>query len=92
LADRCPEDDEMRKTLTALAVLLLWLPAGAAQAQYAPWCAFYNDSMSGENCGFVSLEQCRLEVRGIGGVCYPNPSYAAAPARRGKQPAVKRPR
>ena len=82
--------NEMRKTLTALAVLLLWLPAGLAQAQYAPWCAFYNDSMSGENCGFISLEQCRLEVRGIGGICYPNPWYAAAPARRGKQPAAKR--
>jgi hypothetical protein len=81
----------MRKTLIPLAgVLALWLPAGSAQAQYAPWCAYYSDSMSGENCGFASLEHCRTEVRGIGGICYPNPWHAAAPVRRTNQPRTKR--
>jgi uncharacterized protein DUF3551 len=81
----------MRKTIVALfAVLSLCAPPGKAQAQYAPWCAFYSDSMSGENCGFINLEQCRIEVRGIGGLCYPNPWHAAAPVRRTKQPRSKR--
>ena len=83
----------MGKALVApAAVLSLWVPAPQAQAQYAPWCAFYSDSMSGENCGFVSLEQCRAEVRGIGGMCYPNPWHAAATVRRTNQSRTKRQR
>jgi Protein of unknown function (DUF3551) len=66
----------MRMAAVTIAVLAS-VPFGEARAQYAPWCAFYSDAMSGENCGFVSLEHCRAEVRGIGGVCYPNPWYAA---------------
>lgn len=76
--------------LTLAGVLSLWVATGHAQAQYAPWCAFYSDSMSGENCGFVSLEHCRAEVRGIGGMCYPNPWHAAVTVRRTKEPRTKR--
>jgi hypothetical protein len=73
-------------TLAALAVLLL--AAGETRAQYAPWCATYSDRFAAERCGFVSFEQCRLEVRGIGGFCYPNPWYAAVP--RYTRPRAKR--
>jgi uncharacterized protein DUF3551 len=83
----------MRKAIINLAgVLLLWLPTGEVQAQYAPWCAIYHDTMAGENCGFVSFEHCRAEVRGIGGMCYPNPWHAAATVRRTSQPRAKRKR
>jgi hypothetical protein len=67
-------------TVAALAPAAMLL--GEARAQYAPWCAVYSDTMAGENCGFASFEQCRIEVRGIGGICYPNPWYSTAPARR----------
>jgi Protein of unknown function (DUF3551) len=83
----------MRKSLVALlSALSLSLPAGESKAQYAPWCAIYHDSMAGENCGFVSLEHCRSEVRGIGGMCYPNPWHAAATVPRSRQSRTKRQR
>jgi hypothetical protein len=75
-------------TLAALAAVLV--PSEEGRAQYAPWCAIYSDTMAGENCGFPSFEQCRVEVRGIGGLCYPNPWYAAAPARRPYPARTKR--
>jgi hypothetical protein len=56
------------------------LPANEANAQYAPWCAFYSRG-AGSNCGFYTFQQCLATVSGIGGVCQPNPfiPYAAAP-------------
>jgi hypothetical protein len=81
----------MRNAIVTLAACVaLLVPAEEARAQYAPWCAIYNDKMGGENCGFVSFEQCRFEVRGIGGFCYPNPWHAVAPARRYNHPRTKR--
>jgi Protein of unknown function (DUF3551) len=83
----------MRKAIIALAAALsLSLAAGQSEAQYAPWCAVYHDAMAGESCGFVSLEHCRAEVRGIGGMCYPNPWHVAATVRRTKQSRTKRQR
>jgi hypothetical protein len=33
-----------------------------------PWCANYSGDWSGvSNCGFLTLEQCRATVSGIGG-------------------------
>lgn len=41
-----------------------------------PWCAFYSgDGGGGTNCGFLTLEQCRATVSGIGGSCGPNQFY-----------------
>ena len=56
-------------------------PAPArAEIEY-PWCAEYNglDGDNGVNCGFVTLAQCRATISGIGGNCYENPAYSAAP-------------
>jgi uncharacterized protein DUF3551 len=53
-----------------------------------PWCAFYSgDGSGGTNCGFLTLEQCRATVSGIGGFCGPNQFYnpqrpAARPRKR----------
>ena len=53
-----------------------------AEIQY-PWCAQYSDhnSNGGTNCGFVTLQQCRDTISGLGGVCYENPMY---PGRNGR--------
>jgi Protein of unknown function (DUF3551) len=41
-----------------------------------PWCAEYWDGRGGSgDCGFLTLEQCRAAVSGVGGSCEPNQFY-----------------
>jgi|BarGraNGADG00212_1021973.scaffolds.fasta_scaffold06265_7 hypothetical protein len=40
------------------------------------------------NCGFVTIEQCRATVSGIGGFCEPNQFYTGP----GKTPAKRNPK
>ncbi len=56
------------------------------------WCAEYGGREGGgTNCGFLTLEQCRITIQGIGGWCVPNQFYdgrpydQAQPVRRRKQ-------
>lgn len=65
--------------LTALTVIL----PSAGQADPYPWCAQYGSGRGGggRNCGFVTLEQCRATVSGIGGFCERNLFYTG-PAER----------
>jgi len=37
------------------------------------WCAMYGTDLTGTNCSFNSLEQCRGTLVGLGGFCRPNP-------------------
>ena len=67
----------MRVVLGGLALLIVAGMAEPAAAQDYPWCAHYSRSGT-KNCGFVSFEQCRATVSGIGGFCAINPFYAAA--------------
>jgi hypothetical protein len=55
------------------------LPASDAEAigPFA-WCADVGGDVGTVNCGFVTLEQCRANVIGIGGQCYPNPERGVA--------------
>jgi hypothetical protein len=46
----------------------------AAAVEY-PWCADYTLPGGASNCGFVTLEQCRAAVFGIGGSCRRNLFY-----------------
>lgn len=59
---------------------------GPANAETYKWCALYGGrGGGGTNCGFVTLEQCRATISGIGGSCEENPRYdsrAEAPAKR----------
>jgi hypothetical protein len=64
-----------RRRITLLpAVLLVWaLAPSAARAYEMPydpykWCAVGSDAT---NCGFLTLEQCRMSSRN----CDPNPFY-----------------
>jgi len=57
------------------AVIVIEKPA---QAQSGGWCAYYDEAFGGaRNCGFVTLQQCLAEVRGVGGNCSPSPYYEA---------------
>ena len=52
--------------------------ASPARAEIVyPWCAQYSDKLGGggTNCGFVTLQQCRNTISGLGGICYENPAY-----------------
>jgi hypothetical protein len=66
------------------------LASSEARAQADPyaWCAEYTGAGLGgsKNCYFLTLEQCRATVSGVGGFCSPNPFYTGpsqpAPRRR----------
>ena len=58
---------------------------GAATADPYKWCAVYSTGDAAYNCGFVTIEQCRATVSGIGGFCKPNQFYTGpdkTPAKR----------
>jgi hypothetical protein len=46
----------------------------SATADPYPWCANYG-TPGGTNCGFVTIEQCRVTISGMGGFCEPNQFY-----------------
>ena len=75
-------------------IALLLLAAGStfepAQADPYRWCAHYSgNGGNGSNCYFMTLEQCRWAISGVGGSCAPNPFYDGrpidAPAARSKR-------
>ncbi|MBI3703210.1 MAG: DUF3551 domain-containing protein [Rhizobiales bacterium] len=49
---------------------------GNAHADPYKWCAVLNMGDAAYNCGFVTVEQCRATVSGIGGFCERNPFYS----------------
>jgi hypothetical protein len=67
------------RKLLAASVLLFGLTASPAHADPYRWCAIYGGDAGGaSNCGFVTLEQCRATVSGIGGSCEPNQFHTGA--------------
>jgi hypothetical protein len=48
--------------------------ASSAIADPYPWCANYG-TPGGTNCGFITIEQCRATISGMGGFCEPNQFY-----------------
>ena len=85
----------MRKALyglaaaTALAAALFAAAGTVGAEEPYPWCALYSGGRDGggTNCGFVTIEQCRATISGVGGTCIENPAYPG-PART----VVKHPR
>ena len=76
----------MRFAFTALVILFGSSLFGPAKADPYRWCAQYSGSGLGgaSNCYFLTLEQCRATVSGVGGFCSPNPFYnggSSAPRR-----------
>ena len=75
----------MRIIVAALAILIAGAAAHPAQADPYRWCAEYAGRSGGTNCYFVTLQQCRAAVSGVGGLCRPNTFYTgsdASPRRR----------
>lgn len=72
---------------TLIAVVTVVLTPAAGMADPYQWCAVYSGGMGGggTNCGFVTIEQCRATVSGIGGFCDPNPFYTGPVERPAKR-------
>lgn len=72
--------------LVVLPVVLSKAPANALPYDPYPWCADYSagNAGGGTNCGFLTIEQCRATVSGIGGFCVPNQFYNPGPAGRSR--------
>lgn len=68
-------------------------PASAASDPYR-WCAQYGQE-GGRNCGFITLQQCRDTVSGVGGDCELNTFYTGPepqPKPRQRKPRHRAPR
>jgi hypothetical protein len=50
-----------------------------AQADPYRWCADYSGRGGGKNCYFLTFNQCRAAVSGVGGSCSHNPFFTGAP-------------
>ena len=61
-------------TVTAAFSISLSFVASSATADPYKWCAAYG-TPGGTNCGFVTIEQCRATISGMGGFCEPNQFY-----------------
>ncbi|HWE79988.1 MAG TPA: DUF3551 domain-containing protein [Pseudolabrys sp.] len=82
----------MRTTALAFATLAAVLLFGSSASHADPyrWCAVYGGDMGGaSNCGFITLQQCRDTVFGIGGFCEPNQFYTG-PDRDESRPVHRR--
>jgi len=81
----------MRIKAFMAAILLVSASASTSAQAYEkydpyPWCAVYGGREGGgTNCGFVTLEQCRATVSGIGGSCEPNQFYNPGPGKRSRK-------
>ena len=79
----------MRVVFAALVLLAAGATFDGAKADPYRWCAHYSgNGGNGSNCYFISLEQCRWAVSGVGGSCALNPFYAgpdrAVPVQRSR--------
>ncbi len=74
----------MRIAVAALFSLVAVSTAAPAQADPYPWCAQYGGFGGGgvESCYYMTLEQCRASVAGIGGWCNRSVWYDASRSRR----------
>jgi Protein of unknown function (DUF3551) len=78
----------MRIAFAALALLAAGAAFDDAKADPYCWCAHY--SGNGSNCYFMSLEQGRWAVSGVGGSCGLNPFYDGVPIDSVSAPRVRR--
>jgi hypothetical protein len=66
---------------TAIAMTAAVAMFDTASADPYRWCAHYSGGMAGgaSNCWFMTLQQCRATISGVGGYCAPNPFYDGLP-------------
>ena len=83
----------MRIVVATLAMLMIGAVADTACADPYKWCAVYGGRKGGgsQNCYFLTLEQCRATVSGVGGFCAVNAFYDGRPVTTPEDgPAPKR--
>jgi uncharacterized protein DUF3551 len=84
----------MRIALAALILVAVGPFVETAKADPYRWCAEYSGGLGGggTNCYFITLEQCRAAVSGVGGFCVPNNFYDGRPVVTpdGTQPRKRR--
>jgi Protein of unknown function (DUF3551) len=90
----------MRKALFCLTIatgFAAWcfFAVGVANADPYKWCAQYGgEEGGGTNCGFITIEQCRATISGMGGFCVPNPFYTGpdqTPAKHSRKRTLRGP-
>jgi hypothetical protein len=54
------------------------------------WCATYGAGFGSESCYFMTIEQCRASVSGLGGFCRPNNLYDGKPVATERSQARRR--
>ena len=66
-----------RTTFAAFGVVAASCAFDAAKADPYPWCADYTvlGGIGARNCYFMTWEQCRATVSGVGGMCVKNLFY-----------------
>ena len=71
----------MRVILATLALLALGATLEPAKADPYKWCADYGNGDQGgsTNCYFLTIEQCRAAISGMGGFCRENGFYDGRP-------------
>jgi hypothetical protein len=71
----------MRIAIAALFSLMVLSVGTQAQADPYRWCAVYGSFGGGgvESCWYLTLEQCRASVSGLGGFCKESPWYDGRP-------------
>lgn len=84
----------MRARLMVAGVILTAATSASAQAPFArpptpefKWCYVEPPPFSSRHCQFRSIEECRVEIPGMGGYCSLNPRYVEPPpskARKGR--------
>jgi hypothetical protein len=83
----------MRIAIAALFSLIVVFAVEPAKADPYRWCAQYGGFGGGgvESCYYVTLEQCRAAISGIGGWCRESGWYDGRPVST-DGPPPKRPR
>jgi hypothetical protein len=72
----------MRIFLAALFTFIAASAVDTAKADPYRWCAVYGGGDTGgggTNCYFLTIEQCRAAISGMGGFCEPNQFYDGRP-------------
>jgi len=71
----------MRIAIAVLFSLIVMLAVEPAKADPYRWCAVYASFGGGgvESCYYVTLEQCRATISGLGGFCKESPWYDGVP-------------
>jgi len=71
----------MRSVIAALFSLIVMSAVEPAKADPYRWCAVYGSFGGGgvESCYYLTIEQCRASVSGIGGFCRESGWYDGRP-------------